>query len=88
MTSRFLHSATPIVAAPMAGGATTVALTAAASAAGAFGFLPAGYRSAPQLAADISELRTHTGEFGVNLFVPDRAAVDVAAFARYAASIA
>ena len=41
-----MESECPIVAAPMAGGPTTVALVAAVRAAGAFPFLAAGYKTA------------------------------------------
>ena len=61
----------PLVAAPMAGGATTVDLVAAAAEAGAFAFLAAGYRSAEGMAADVAAARGRGLErFGVNLFVP------------------
>jgi nitronate monooxygenase len=64
----------PIIAAPMAGGASTPALVAAVSGAGGLGFLAAGYRDAGQLAADIARTRELTDQpFGVNVFVPDAA---------------
>lgn len=95
MTPGFLPSELPLVAAPMAGGATTVALAGAASAAGAFPFLAGGYKTAAGLAAEVDALREQTDAFGVNLFVPDSARaeaaagerVDRAAFAAYAASL-
>ncbi|MER5866595.1 nitronate monooxygenase [Kitasatospora sp. NPDC002040] len=70
-----------VVAAPMAGGASTPALVAAVNEGGGLGFLPAGYLSADALAARIGAVRQLTGRpFGVNLFVPDvpadRALVD------------
>src|SRR5215207_6931105 len=61
----------PIVRAPLAGGASTPALTAAVAQAGAFGFVAAGYRTPDALRDDVCATRELTGEpFGVNLFVP------------------
>jgi nitronate monooxygenase len=61
----------PIVLAPLAGGASTPALTAAVSDAGGFGFLAGGYLSAEVLEARIMEVKERTSApFGVNLFVP------------------
>ena len=61
----------PIVLAPLAGGASTPALTAAVSDAGGFGFLAAGYLTAEALEARVEEVRGRTdAPFGVNLFVP------------------
>jgi nitronate monooxygenase len=55
----------------MAGGPSTPALVAAAGNAGAFGFLAAGYRSADEMAAEITATRRLSKRpFGVNLFVP------------------
>ena len=64
---------TPIIQAPMAGGPSTPDLAAAVSNAGGLGFLAAGYRSADQVAGDITAVRARTtGLFGVNFFVPQR----------------
>jgi nitronate monooxygenase len=53
----------------MAGGPSTVALAAAAGEAGALGFLAGGYRTADQMAAEVTELRDRTSTpFGVNVF--------------------
>ncbi|MET7402397.1 nitronate monooxygenase [Dactylosporangium sp. NPDC005572] len=76
----------PLVAAPMAGGATTPALVTAAARAGALGFLAAGYRTPEDLAAQIAAVRGVP--FGVNVFAPNPVPVDRAAFRRYAASLA
>ena len=58
-----------IVVAPMAGGPSTVALAAAAGEAGALGFLAGGYRTAEQMAAEVTELRNRSSSpFGVNVF--------------------
>lgn len=65
----------PLVAAPMAGGPSTPALVAAASAAGGFGFLGGGYLTGDALAGQLRQARELAGgPFGVNLFVPARPA--------------
>lgn len=66
----FLKTKLPLVAAPMAGGPSTVALARAVAAAGAFAFLAAGYKTVEAMATEITELSQHTQNFGVNLFVP------------------
>ena len=64
----------PIVQAPLAGGASTPALTAAVVRAGAFGFVAAGYKTPDALGDDIRATRELAGEpFGVNVFVPGHA---------------
>jgi nitronate monooxygenase len=74
----------PIVLAPLAGGPSTPALTAAVSEAGGLGFLAAGYRTADQMQADIRAVRRQTrAPFGINLFVPGRAQVDARAVSAY-----
>ncbi|WP_285100669.1 nitronate monooxygenase [Promicromonospora sp. MEB111] len=87
-TPNLLGSDLPIVAAPMAGGATTTALAAAATRAGAFAFLPGGYLTPERLAADIAAARAWDSPFGVNLFVPGTGSLDRAAFAAYARRLA
>ncbi|SEO06413.1 nitronate monooxygenase [Cryobacterium sp. TMT1-3] len=73
----------PIVAAPMAGGASTPNLVVAVNEAGGLGFLAAGYKTPQALAEQIVEVRERTERaFGVNLFIPqapltDRAAVEL-----------
>lgn len=70
----------PIIAAPMAGGASTPALVAAVNEAGGLGYLAAGYRRADAMSEQIARTRELTDRpFGVNLFVP--AATDPAALA-------
>ena len=76
----------PVLAAPMAGGASTPALVTAATRAGSLGFLAAGYKTPAQLAEQIAEVRG-SGTFGVNLFVPNPVPVDRAEFARFAAAL-
>src|SRR5215469_7260192 len=71
----------PVVVAPMAGGPSTAGLVLAASAAGALGFLAAGYKTAPAMLAEMDAVQASPGvPFGVNLFVPgpptDPAALD------------
>ena len=85
--SQLLDARLPIVAAPMAGGPSTVALASAVAAAGALPFLAAGYKSPQAMAAEVEELRAHGYAFGVNLFVPSEDPVDAAAFAAYAAEL-
>ena len=78
----------PIVQAPLAGGASTPALTAAVVGAGGFGFVAGGYRTPDALRDDIGAVRALTGEpFGVNLFVPGAPAVP-AGYERYVAGLA
>lgn len=77
----------PLAAAPMAGGPGTPQLVVAAAHAGGLGFLAGGYKTAEQLAAQISEARRHTSRFGVNLFAPNAVPVDRAAFLAYAKSL-
>ncbi|MCO8270214.1 nitronate monooxygenase [Actinoplanes sp. TRM 88003] len=70
----------PLVVAPMAGGPSTPALVTAAIAAGATGFLAAGYKT-PQ--AVEAELKAVEGAYGLNIFVPSPVPVDVPALERY-----
>ena len=61
----------PVVVAPMAGGSSTAGLVTAVSAAGALGFLAAGYKSAAAMRAEMDEAGAGSAApFGVNLFVP------------------
>jgi nitronate monooxygenase len=78
----------PVLAAPMAGGAGTPALVAAAARADGLGFLGGGYRTAEDLAGQIAELRAEGTVFGVNLFAPNPQPVDPAAFRAYARALA
>jgi len=78
----------PIVQAPLAGGASTPALTAAVLKAGAFGFLAAGYRTTEDVAADIAMLRACTlAPYGLNIFLPGDE-VERGIFAPYLTEIA
>ncbi|MGY1742065.1 MULTISPECIES: nitronate monooxygenase [unclassified Blastococcus] len=70
-----------VVAAPMAGGPSTVALAAAVGGAGGLGSLAAGYRTADQVAEQVVQLRAASpAPFGVNVFSP--VAADAAEAAR------
>ncbi|MGL4305383.1 MAG: NAD(P)H-dependent flavin oxidoreductase [Mycobacteriaceae bacterium] len=59
----------PVIAAPMAGGASTPALVKAVTAAGACGFLAGGLKSPQSLAEQMADFSSR--DFGVNLFVPN-----------------
>ena len=72
----------------MAGGPSTVELVVAATAAGAFGFLAGGYKTATSLADEMGAVRADgVASFGVNVFVPGAPAADGAALAAYVASL-
>ena len=74
----------PIVQAPLSGGASTPRLTIAASRAGAFGILAAGYLTVERLREDIHQVRSSTAApFGVNLFVPGENSADIEALRSY-----
>ena len=78
----------PVVVAPMAGGPSTPGLVIAAAAAGALGFLAAGYKTAAVMRSEMDVVRAATGApFGVNVFVPGSPAADRAALARYLAEL-
>jgi nitronate monooxygenase len=78
----------PIVQAPLAGGASTPALTAAVVEAGGLGFVAAGYRAPDRLREDVAAVRALTREpFGVNLFVPGSAA-EPSTYSGHVASLA
>ena len=73
----------PVLAAPMAGGATTPAMVTAAASAGSIGVLAAGYKSPAELAEQISSVRAATSRFGVNLFAPNPVTVDPSEYRAY-----
>ncbi|MCE5289600.1 MAG: nitronate monooxygenase [Nocardiaceae bacterium] len=81
-----LDSAIPIVAAPMAGGPTTAALSIAVHDAGGFPFVAAGYRSVDALAEEIRAVRS-VGGFGVNLFVPGDSTISADQYRTYRAEL-
>jgi nitronate monooxygenase len=79
MTSAFhkLNLETPIIQAPMAGGATSVELVAAVSNFGALGSFAAALLSPEAIKLSINEIRSQTrAPFCVNLFVLDSPTVD------------
>ncbi|MGH2850699.1 MAG: NAD(P)H-dependent flavin oxidoreductase [Solirubrobacteraceae bacterium] len=79
----------PIVQAPMAGGPSTPALTAAVCAAGGLGVVAAGYRTADQVGEDVAAVRSLTdAPFAVNLFHADAATVDQASLTAYERELA
>jgi nitronate monooxygenase len=79
----------PVVQAPMAGGGSTPELVAAVSNAGGLGFLAAGYLTADAVRDQITRTRELTDQpFGLNVFVPERSAVDDTAVSAYAAELA
>ncbi|MGO1389636.1 MULTISPECIES: NAD(P)H-dependent flavin oxidoreductase [Brachybacterium] len=88
MMRPLLRSRLPLVAAPMAGGPSTVALARAVSSAGAFPFLAGGNTTADALGAEIDEARRLDADFGVNLFALPPRPIDEAAFTAYAAELA
>lgn len=74
----------PIVLAPLAGGPSTPALTAAVCEAGGLGMLATGYLSSAQAAEAIAETRELTSRpFGINLFVPGAGPTDPSAYGAY-----
>src|SRR5919206_1268578 len=82
-----LGAGLPVVAAPMAGGASTPRLVVAAHRAGGLGFVAGGYKSVGELAAQVEEVRTAGARFGVNLFVPNPQPVDAREYAAYAEAL-
>jgi nitronate monooxygenase len=78
----------PVVQAPMGGGASTPALTAAVASAGGFGFLAAGYKGPDGARDEIRALRDLTDRpFGVNLFVPTPAPADPRGYSDWVAGL-
>jgi NAD(P)H-dependent flavin oxidoreductase YrpB (nitropropane dioxygenase family) len=79
----------PVIAAPMAGGPSTVDMALAAAEAGALGFLAAGYKTPEAIGSEISRLRAAVAReaFGVNLFVPTPVPIDERAYRSYASTL-
>ncbi|GAA3851030.1 nitronate monooxygenase [Streptomyces sedi] len=77
----------PVCAAPMAGGAGTPALVAAAGRAGGLGFVAAGYLTPEALAEQIGAVREAGVPFGVNVFAPRPVPVPPADYRRYAEAL-
>jgi nitronate monooxygenase len=79
----------PVVVAPMAGGPSTTELVIAASAAGALGFLAAGYKSVAAMRAEMDTVEASGAAlYGVNVFVPGAPAPDPGAVRGYVAGLA
>jgi NAD(P)H-dependent flavin oxidoreductase YrpB (nitropropane dioxygenase family) len=77
----------PLIAAPMSGGPTTPAMVSAATRAGGFGLLAAGYKTVEAVEAEIKTARSEGIPFGVNVFPPNPLPVDPDAYRSYAAII-
>jgi nitronate monooxygenase len=77
----------PLIAAPMSGGPTTPAMVSAATRAGGFGLLAAGYKTVEAIEAEIKAVRSEGIPFGVNVFAPNPVPVDPDAYRSYAAII-
>ncbi|GGT03459.1 nitronate monooxygenase [Streptomyces chromofuscus] len=77
----------PVLAAPMAGGASTAELVTAAARAGGLGFLAGGYKTADALAEQIRAVQAEGGPFGVNLFVADPVPISPEAYRQYARTL-
>lgn len=75
----------PLIAAPMSGGPTTVAMVSAATQAGGLGLLAAGYKTAEAVEAEIKSARSEGIPFGVNVFAPNPLPVDPDGYRAYAA---
>jgi nitronate monooxygenase len=79
----------PLVAAPMAGGPSTVDLVVAVSEAGGLGFLAAGYKPVDVVREEIQAVRRRTTRpFGVNVFLPGAPTTDLAEVQVYRARLA
>lgn len=65
------HPLKPVIAAPMAGGASNPGLVVEVGEAGGVGFLAGGYKTPEGLQREIRKIQSSSGApFGVNLFVP------------------
>lgn len=72
----------------MGGGPSTAELVVAAAAAGAVGFLAAGYKTAAAMGAEIAAVRAGTTDpFGVNIFVPGAPTTDTGSITGYLDSL-
>lgn len=77
----------PVIAAPMAGGATTPAMVIAAAHAGGLGLLAAGYKTPEILQSQISAVQGQSIPFGVNVFAPNPVPVTAESYRIYAAAV-
>src|ERR1700733_8240386 len=79
----------PVIVAPMAGGPSTPELVVGAAAAGAAGFLAAGYKTPAAMAAEIAAVRASSPDrFGANLFVAGLPSTEAESIAEYVSSLA
>jgi nitronate monooxygenase len=74
----------PVLAAPMAGGASTPELVIEAGRAGSLGFVAAGYKTVEALGEQLGAVRAAGVDFGVNLFAPNPVPIDPAVYRAYA----
>jgi NAD(P)H-dependent flavin oxidoreductase YrpB (nitropropane dioxygenase family) len=84
--TRLTGSTLPIIAAPMAGGATSPRLVRTVAGSGGFAFLAAGYQTPDVMRSEMDEL--DGVPFGMNVFAPNPTPVAVPEFRRYAREIA
>lgn len=77
----------PVMAAPMAGGATTPAMVIAASRAGSLGLLATGYKTPQSLATEIAAIQRESIPFGVNVFAPNPVPISAASYHSFAAAL-
>lgn len=77
----------PVIAAPMAGGATTPAMVIAAAGAGSLGLLAAGYKTPENLQEQIAAVRAASVPFGVNIFAPNPVPISPADYRQYADAV-
>jgi NAD(P)H-dependent flavin oxidoreductase YrpB (nitropropane dioxygenase family) len=77
----------PVIAAPMAGGATTPTMVTAAATAGSLGLLAAGYKTPESLREQIVIVREASIPFGVNVFAPNPVPITAADYRAYAAAL-
>lgn len=84
-----LAEATPVFAAPMAGGPSAAELVVNVSRAGHFAQLAAGYKTVEAMADEIAQVRARGAElFGVNLFVPSPVPISRADYQAYSERLA
>lgn len=74
----------PVIAAPMSGGPSTPAMVLSASRAGALGFLAAGYKTPDAIRTQISQVRSTSIPFGVNVFARNLIPVEPGSYRAYA----
>lgn len=77
----------PVIAAPMAGGATTTAMVIAAARAGSLGLLAAGYKTPEALAAEMVAVQSESIPFGVNVFAPNPVPISAESYHSYASAM-